>query len=146
MTSPAARLYNNPRKCCGFLVTRPNASLLSSLSTASWSELKMNGYNDSSNTSISCSEARKLLRLVDVEALKLKLLGTDGKDVIPYKDMVEACQGFGFVKSPEEAAAFARVLDEAGVVLLFRDMVYLHPHKVVFLCPPSSFFILCVDD
>ncbi|KAK1398035.1 Calcium uniporter protein [Heracleum sosnowskyi] len=132
VTSPAATLYiHNPKKCCGCLVTRlTTASLLSSFSAASWNEFKMNGNNDSSNTSISCSEARKLLRLVDVEALKLKLLSIEGKDVIPYKDMVEACQGFGFAKSPDEAAAFARVLDEAGVVLLFRDKVYLHPHKI----------------
>ncbi|MCI15139.1 hypothetical protein A2U01_0036275, partial [Trifolium medium] len=28
------------------------------------------------------------------------------------------------------ASAFAKVLDEAGVILLFRDKVYLHPDKV----------------
>ncbi|KAK2972525.1 hypothetical protein RJ640_006591 [Escallonia rubra] len=33
------------------------------------------------------------------------------------------------LKDRDEAAAFARMLDEAGVVLLFRDKVYLRPDK-----------------
>ena len=36
----------------------------------------------------------------------------------------------GVARSNEEAAALAQVLDEAGVILLFRDKVYLHPDKV----------------
>ncbi|KAM7484589.1 hypothetical protein LguiA_000598 [Lonicera macranthoides] len=37
----------------------------------------------------------------------------------------------GVAKTNDEAVAFARVLDEAGVVLLFRDKVHLHPNKAV---------------
>ncbi|KAJ4978454.1 hypothetical protein NE237_009234 [Protea cynaroides] len=80
--------------------------------------------------SISFSEARKLMRLVNVEALKRKL-GMGGKEVISYSELLQACESMDVVRSPGEAAAFARVLDEAGVVLLFRDKVYLHPDKVV---------------
>ena len=36
----------------------------------------------------------------------------------------------GIARSNEEAAAFAQVLDEVGIILLFRDKVYLHPDKV----------------
>ena len=36
----------------------------------------------------------------------------------------------GVARSNEEAAALAQVLDEAGIILLFRDKVYLHPDKV----------------
>ncbi|QCD77945.1 protein MA [Vigna unguiculata] len=79
---------------------------------------------------ISFSEAKKLMRLVNVESLKMKL-GMEGKEVICYSELLEACESMGIARSPEEAAAFARVLDEAGVVLLFRDKVYLHPDKVV---------------
>ncbi|MQL95559.1 hypothetical protein Taro_028229 [Colocasia esculenta] len=79
---------------------------------------------------LSFSEARKLLRLVNVEALKRKL-GMDGEEVIGYVDLVEACLHMGVARTREEAGEFARVLDEAGVVLLFRDKVYLHPDKVV---------------
>ena len=49
-------------------------------------------------------EARRLMRLVNVEA----------------------CKSMGVARS----AAFAQVLDEAGVILLFRDKFYLHPNKV----------------
>ncbi|KAE9463689.1 hypothetical protein C3L33_04424, partial [Rhododendron williamsianum] len=80
---------------------------------------------------ISYGEAKKLMRLVNVEALKMKLLGTEGKEVICYSELLEACESLGVAKSRDEAVAFARILDEAGVVLLFRDKVYLHPDKVV---------------
>ncbi|KAK7301997.1 hypothetical protein RJT34_12874 [Clitoria ternatea] len=80
--------------------------------------------------SISFSEAKKLIRLVNVESLKVKL-GMEGKEVISYSELLEACESMGIARNPEEAAAFARVLDEAGVILLFRDKVYLHPDKVV---------------
>lgn len=79
---------------------------------------------------ISYSEAKRLMRLVNVEALKMKL-GMEDKEVIPYKELLEACESMGVAKSSDEAATFARVLDEAGIVLLFRDKVYLHPDKVV---------------
>lgn len=78
---------------------------------------------------ISFTEAKRLMRLVNVEALKMKL-GTDGKEAIGYSELLEACESMGVARSHEEAAAFARVLDEAGVILLFRDKVYLHPDKV----------------
>ncbi|KAJ8647863.1 hypothetical protein MRB53_000886 [Persea americana] len=97
------------------------------------------GYENSSKCSdsstkeeekISILEAKKLLRLVSVEALKRKL-EMDGEEVIGYSDLLKACESMGVARSAEEAAAFSRVLDEAGVVLLFRDKVYLHPNKVV---------------
>ena len=53
---------------------------------------------------MSFAEARRLMRLVNVEA----------------------CESMGIARS----TAFAQVLDEAGVILLFRDKVYLHPDKV----------------
>jgi hypothetical protein len=69
--------------------------------------------------------------LVNVESLKLKL-GMDGKEVIAYSELVEACESMGVARNSDEASAFAKVLDEAGVILLFRDKVYLHPDKVCF--------------
>ncbi|XP_016196253.1 uncharacterized protein LOC107637248 isoform X2 [Arachis ipaensis] len=77
---------------------------------------------------ISYSEAKKLLRLVNVETLKMRL-GMEGKEVIPYTELLEACESTGIARSKEEAIAFSKVLDEAGVILLFRDKVYLHPDK-----------------
>ncbi|KAJ0975539.1 hypothetical protein J5N97_017504 [Dioscorea zingiberensis] len=76
------------------------------------------------------AEAKRLMRLVNVESLKRRL-GMENEEVIEYSDLLKACEGMGMAKSPEEAATFVKVLDEAGVVLLFRDKVYLHPDKVV---------------
>ncbi|CAA0842410.1 Calcium uniporter protein 6- mitochondrial [Striga hermonthica] len=88
------------------------------------------GRRDDGKNVMTYAEAKKLMRLVDVEALKERL-GKEGKEAISYAELLRACEGIGVAKSPEEAAAFARVLDQAGVVLLFRDKVYLHPDKVV---------------
>jgi hypothetical protein len=96
-----------------------------------------------SGNNISFAEAKRLLRLVNVEALKTKL-GIEGKEVIGYSELLEACKSMGVARSPEEAVAFARVLDEAGVVLLFRDKVYLHPDKVRSLL--SFFFITLLSE
>ncbi|KAL9320182.1 hypothetical protein ACSQ67_012021 [Phaseolus vulgaris] len=94
---------------------------------------------------ISYSEAKKLMRLVNVESLKMKL-GMEGKEVICYSELLEACESMGIARSHEEAAAFARVLDEAGVVLLFRDKVYLHPDKVVDLVRRAVPLALTADN
>lgn len=75
------------------------------------------------------AEAKRLMRLVDVEALKERL-GLENKEMISYGELLKACESVGVARTSGEAAAFARVLDEAGVVLLFRDKVYLHPDKV----------------
>lgn len=80
--------------------------------------------------SVTFGEAKKLMRLVNVESLKTKL-EIEGKEVIGYSELLKACESMGIARSLDEAIAFARVLDEAGVVLLFRDKVYLHPDKVV---------------
>ncbi|KAK3188586.1 hypothetical protein Dsin_028147 [Dipteronia sinensis] len=94
---------------------------------------------------ITFDEAKKLMRLVNVESLKMKL-GMDGKEVIGYSELLEACKSTGMARSIDEAIAFARVLDEAGVVLLFRDKVYLHPDKVVDLVKRAMPIALTTED
>ncbi|KAJ8751323.1 hypothetical protein K2173_016507 [Erythroxylum novogranatense] len=91
-------------------------------------ENKENGGVENGN--VTCEEAKRLMRLVNVEAMKMKL-GMEGKEVIQYTELIKTCQSMGVARSYEEASAFARVLDDAGVILLFRDKVYLHPDKVV---------------
>uniref|UniRef100_A0A1J3DSE2 Calcium uniporter protein 6, mitochondrial n=1 Tax=Noccaea caerulescens TaxID=107243 RepID=A0A1J3DSE2_NOCCA len=80
---------------------------------------------------ITVAEAKKLMRLVNVDDMKKKLLGMADRDVVSYSTLLEASQGMGIARSPDEASVFARVLDDAGVVIIFRDKVYLHPEKVV---------------
>lgn len=78
------------------------------------------------------AEARRLVRLVGVEALKRRL--RDGQDeVVGYSDLLDACIEAGAARTHAEAEALARAMDDAGVVLLFRDKAYLHPEKVTFL-------------
>ncbi|XP_020596267.1 calcium uniporter protein 6, mitochondrial-like [Phalaenopsis equestris] len=103
------------------LLAQSRANLCSSVSSHSGEE---------PTESITQADAKRLMRLVNVEALKRRL-GMEGAEVIGYSKLLEACEEVGVARSKEEAEAFARVLDEAGVVLLFRDQVYLHPDKVV---------------
>ncbi|KAF7816269.1 calcium uniporter protein 6, mitochondrial-like [Senna tora] len=111
-----------------------SSTLGSSPSANSSSDCSNNNNNNGGDTetldTISFSEAKKIMRLVDVESLKMKL-GVEGKEVIPYSELLQTCQSMGVARSHTEAIAFSRVLDEAGVVLLFRNKVYLHPDKVV---------------
>ncbi|XP_059289185.1 calcium uniporter protein 6, mitochondrial-like [Lycium ferocissimum] len=86
--------------------------------------------NVNNGDTITHEEAKRLMRLVNVEELKWKL-GMKNTEVIGYMDLLKACENIGVAKTHEEAVGFARVLDEAGVILLFRDKVYLHPDKVV---------------
>ncbi|XP_051134466.1 calcium uniporter protein 5, mitochondrial-like [Andrographis paniculata] len=94
---------------------------------------------------LSHAEAKNLLRLENVEALKERLR-MEGKEVIPYAELLQTCQSSGVARSSDEAAAFARVLDDAGVVMLFREKVYLHPDKVVDLVRRAVPLALLPDD
>ncbi|KAK8591883.1 hypothetical protein V6N13_062479 [Hibiscus sabdariffa] len=116
----------------------PNPLLLEGVTFKFWSSSSSSETNTTSDSkktgagmdSVTFAEARKLMRLVNVESLKTKL-GVEGKEVIGYSELLKACESMGVARSLDEAIAFARVLDEAGVVFLFRDRVYLHPDKVV---------------
>ncbi|XP_074288102.1 calcium uniporter protein 5, mitochondrial-like [Silene latifolia] len=94
---------------------------------------------------MSLGEVKKLMRLVNVESLKAKLVD-EGKEVIGYGDLLKACENAGVARSVDEAVEYAKVLDEAGVVLLFRDKVYLHPEKVVELVTSSVPLALTPED
>ncbi|KAJ6433251.1 hypothetical protein OIU84_017034 [Salix udensis] len=101
----------------------------SAIDTDADAEVSSTSSNNNNNILITSSEARRLMRLVNVEALKMKL-GMESKEIIPFSDLLEACQSIGIARSHDEAVTFAHVLEDAGVVLLFRDQVYLHPDKV----------------
>ncbi|PNT65537.1 hypothetical protein BRADI_4g44077v3 [Brachypodium distachyon] len=78
---------------------------------------------------VTAVEARRLVRLVAVEALKRRLVA--GREAVGYGELLEACVEAGAARTLGEAEALARAMDDAGVLLLFRDKAYLHPDKVV---------------
>uniref|UniRef100_A0A0D9V744 Calcium uniporter protein C-terminal domain-containing protein n=1 Tax=Leersia perrieri TaxID=77586 RepID=A0A0D9V744_9ORYZ len=92
---------------------------------------------------VTAEEARRLMRLANVEALKRKL--GDG-EVIPYEELLRACEEAGAARTRAEATALAGALDEAGVVLLFRDKVYLQPDKIVDLVRKAMPLALTPED
>ncbi|KAI9118672.1 hypothetical protein K1719_011004 [Acacia pycnantha] len=133
-----------------FIDIKRGISSSASVSSPSASDSSGNGDNNNNGVSqnldsITFVEAKRLMRLVDVETLKMKL-GAEGKEVIPYSELLHTCQNIGIARNHAEAAAFARVLDEAGVILLFRDKVYLHPDKVVDLVRRAVPLALTAED
>ncbi|KAL8150378.1 hypothetical protein V2J09_020186 [Rumex salicifolius] len=105
-----------------------------------------NSISDSvEDDDMSITEAKKLMELGNMEELKKKL-GVEEKEVISYIELLKACENTGIAKSSNEAASFARELDEAGVVLLFRENVYLHPDKVVDMVRRSVPLALTSED
>ncbi|KQK10314.1 calcium uniporter protein 6, mitochondrial isoform X2 [Brachypodium distachyon] len=92
---------------------------------------------------VTAEEARRLMRLANVEALKRRL--GDG-EVIQYAELLRACEDTGAARTRAEATALAGALDEAGVVLLFRDKVYLQPDKIVDLVRKAMPLALTPED
>ncbi|CAM0874429.1 unnamed protein product [Alopecurus aequalis] len=80
---------------------------------------------------VTAAEARRLVRLVGVEALKRRLRDDGRGEVVGYGELLDACVEAGAARTRAEAETLARAMDDAGVVLLFRDKAYLHPEKVV---------------
>uniref|UniRef100_A0A0E0F919 Calcium uniporter protein C-terminal domain-containing protein n=1 Tax=Oryza meridionalis TaxID=40149 RepID=A0A0E0F919_9ORYZ len=78
-------------------------------------------------------------------ALKRRL--RDGREeVVGYGELLDACVEAGAARTRRDAEALARAMDEAGVVLLFRDKAYLHPEKVVELVRRAVPLALSPDD
>lgn len=80
----------------------------------------------------------------NAEALKMKL-GVGGSEVVRYSELLQACESIGVAKSVEEAKEVAKMFDDAAVIFIFRDKVYLHPHKVyiciyIYMCIAYTMF------
>ncbi|KAH9311430.1 hypothetical protein KI387_026465, partial [Taxus chinensis] len=72
-------------------------------------------------------DARKVLRLVRLEAFKARLRQIQ-QDSISYRELLQLCMEMEMEK---EAVTFAKLLDESGHILLLGETVHLRPHKVV---------------
>ncbi|XP_062023447.1 calcium uniporter protein 4, mitochondrial [Rosa rugosa] len=82
---------------------------------------------DESFYGISVSDVRKIMRLSQVEKLKAKLREVPESSV-SYSEFrricVEGCE------SEEQAAEFAKLLDESGNVIVLGNVVFLRPEQV----------------
>ncbi|XP_022751358.1 calcium uniporter protein 2, mitochondrial-like [Durio zibethinus] len=76
---------------------------------------------------LSVLEAKKLLRVAQLEVVKTRLRET-GKNWISYSDLIRIC-GEG-CSDPEQGLQFAKLLDESGIVIVLRNVVVLRPEQV----------------
>lgn len=78
---------------------------------------------------ISIQEAKKILRLSQVEKLKAKLREIP-KSSISYSEFVRVCvQG---CENEDQGAEFAKMLDDSGNVIVLGNVVFLRPEQVQF--------------
>ena len=78
---------------------------------------------------ISIQEAKKILRLSQVEKLKAKLREIP-KSSISYSEFVRVCvQG---CENEDQGAEFAKMLDDSGNVIVLGNVVFLRPEQVPF--------------
>ncbi|MCO5562663.1 hypothetical protein L7F22_016291 [Adiantum nelumboides] len=87
---------------------------------------------DPGHANLSHAECRRLLKLVDVEDLKKRLLATR-QDCMPYADVIKLLQKMQIGATNAEAAAILQMLDVTGVVLILRSIVFFRPDKVSIL-------------
>ena len=85
---------------------------------------------------LSVEDARKLLRLAQLERVKSRLRDVP-KSWLPYSEYVDICvEG---CSDPSQGLRFARMLDDSGTVIVLGDIVFLHPEQVNFF---FFFFLL----
>ncbi|GLT39096.1 hypothetical protein SLA2020_133030 [Shorea laevis] len=73
-------------------------------------------------------DARKLLRVAQLEVVKSKLRET-GKNWIAYREYVDICREG--CSDPEEGLQIAKLLDECGTVIVLGKVVILRPEQEV---------------
>ncbi|KAK8673197.1 hypothetical protein V6N13_111546 [Hibiscus sabdariffa] len=76
--------------------------------------------------SLSVQEAKKLLRVAQLEVVKTRLRET-GKTWISYSDFIQICGES--CSGPEQGLQFAKLLDESGSVIVLGNVVVLRPDQ-----------------
>ncbi|XP_039069751.1 calcium uniporter protein 2, mitochondrial-like [Hibiscus syriacus] len=77
--------------------------------------------------SLSVQEAKKLLRVAQLEVVKTRLRET-GRTWISYLDFIQICGES--CSDPEQGRQFAKLLDESGSVIVLGNVVVLRPDQV----------------
>lgn len=75
---------------------------------------------------ITVEDARKLLRLSQLEMVKARLTQIE-KNCISQEEFLEICRDGCW--SSEQAKQFAEMLDESGTVIVLGTVVFLKPHQ-----------------
>ncbi|KAK8497488.1 hypothetical protein V6N13_053264 [Hibiscus sabdariffa] len=76
---------------------------------------------------LSVQEAKKLLRVAQLEVVKTRLRET-GKTWISYSDFIKICGES--CSDSEQGLQFAKLLDESGTVIVLGNVVVLRPDQV----------------
>eukprot|EP00268_Persea_americana_P053057 TRINITY_DN5984_c0_g1_i3.p1 TRINITY_DN5984_c0_g1~~TRINITY_DN5984_c0_g1_i3.p1 ORF type:complete len:355 (+),score=46.32 TRINITY_DN5984_c0_g1_i3:310-1374(+) len=83
------------------------------------------------DSGISVEDARKLLRVSQLEMVKSALRGVSAsKSSVSYREFVEIVSG-RVGSDPDEVTNLVRKLDESGVVIVLGNVVFLRPEQVV---------------
>ncbi|KAE8693288.1 pentatricopeptide repeat-containing protein [Hibiscus syriacus] len=77
--------------------------------------------------SLSIQEAKKLLRVAQLEVVQTRLRET-GRTWISYLDFIQICGES--CSDPERGLQFAKLLDESGSVIVLGNVVVLRPDQV----------------
>ncbi|OIT20656.1 calcium uniporter protein 4, mitochondrial [Nicotiana attenuata] len=76
---------------------------------------------------ITVNDARKILRFYQLEKVRLRLRDMSINSIL-YTKFVEICSEV--CSNREQGLEFAKMLDDSGSVIIFGDIILLHPHQV----------------
>lgn len=96
---------------------------------------------DAEQGKITVEDAKKLLRLSQLETVKARLRHIE-KDCVSHEEFVEICRDG--CRSGEQARQFAKMLDESGTVIVLGNVVFLKPEQVGFFFF-LFFFLFFID-
>ncbi|XP_009762036.1 calcium uniporter protein 2, mitochondrial-like [Nicotiana sylvestris] len=84
---------------------------------------------ETSEGKLTVEDARKLLKLSQLEMVKLKLRKIE-KNCISYSEFVQICCE-SCSNSTDQCLEFAKILDDSGSVIVLGNVVFLRPDQVV---------------
>lgn len=82
---------------------------------------------ESPEEKLTVADAKKILRLSQLETVKSKLKQIE-RDFVSYPEFLEICGNE--CSSKDQGLEFAKVLDESGSVIVLGNMVFLRPEQV----------------
>ncbi|KAL3643829.1 hypothetical protein CASFOL_011761 [Castilleja foliolosa] len=77
---------------------------------------------------LTVADAKNILRLSEIEEMKLKLRQNE-KDCVSYSEFKEICENE--CSSKDQSMELAKILDQSGCVIVLGNIVFLRPEKVI---------------